>query len=230
MTMVRAFGLAGVVTRLVVEDGIERDPTVTDLARRAMRTARTILHVHGVDVRREGPEPGDACVIVANHLSYIDPLVVASVLPCIAIAKGETRGWPLIGRGLKALGVIFVQRGDPYSGAFALRAAWRALAGGAAILNFPEGTTTDGRDVGPFRRGIFGLAALAGVRVVPARVTYDDARVPWFGGQTFAPHYWRLSGVSRVGARVRFGEAIDAPTAGRAGDLARRARDAVASL
>jgi 1-acyl-sn-glycerol-3-phosphate acyltransferase len=195
-----------------------------------MRTARTILHVHGVDVTREGPEPGWPCVVVANHLSYIDPLVVASVLPCIAIAKGEARSWPLIGRGLAALGVIFVQRGDAHSGASALRSAWRALRAGAPVLNFPEGTTTDGRDVAPFRRGIFGLALLAGVPLVPARVAYDDPRVPWFGGQTFAPHYWRLSGVERVGARVRFGEPMRVHPGDAAGDLARRAREAVAAL
>ena len=228
--MGKAIGLAGAVTRLVVEAEMEADVTAVDLARRAMRTARTILHVHGVDVRAEGPEPRGACVVVANHVSYIDPLVVASVAPCIAIAKGETRGWPLIGRGLAALGVIFVQRGDPYSGASALRAAWRALRAGATVLNFPEGTTTDGRTVGAFQRGIFGLALLAGVPVVPARVSYDDDRVPWFGGQTFAPHYWRLAGVSRVGARVRFGEAMRVRDAENAGPLAMRAREAISLL
>ncbi|HEY3819298.1 MAG TPA: lysophospholipid acyltransferase family protein [Polyangiaceae bacterium] len=228
--MARAIGLAGAVTRLVVEAEMEPRVTACHLARRAMRTARTILHVHGVDVVARGPEPRGACVIVANHLSYIDPLVVAAVTPCVAIAKGETRGWPLIGRGLAALGVIFVQRGDPYSGATALRAAHRAVREGATVLNFPEGTTSDGRDVGPFRRGIFGLAFLAGVPVVPARVSYDDERVPWFGGQTFAPHYWRLAGAERVGARVSFGAAIQPRAHERADDLARRARDAITEL
>lgn len=230
MTVTKAIGLAGAVTRLVVEAEMEAEVTATALARRAMRTARTILHVHGVDVLARGPEPRGACVIVANHLSYIDPLVVASVTPCVAIAKGETRGWPLIGRGLRALGVIFVQRGDPFSGATAIRAAWRALRAGATVLNFPEGTTTDGRDVGPFQRGIFGLALLAGVPVVPARVSYDDDRVPWFGGQTFAPHYWRLAGASRVGARVCFGEAIRPRGQERADQLAQLAREAITEL
>jgi 1-acyl-sn-glycerol-3-phosphate acyltransferase len=230
MTVARAIGLAGAVTRLVVEAEMETGVTPRDLARRAMRTARTILHVHGVDVRTEGPPPHGACIVVANHLSYIDPLIVASVAPCIAIAKGETRGWPLIGRGLKALGVIFVQRGDPYSGAAAIRSAWRALRAGATVLNFPEGTTTDGSELAPFRRGIFGLALLAGVPLVPARVTYDDHRVPWVGAEPFAPHYWRLAGVSRVRARVHFGDAMTAHAAERAGELAGRAREAIARL
>lgn len=230
MAVAKAIGLAGAVTRLVVEAEMEAQVTPRDLARRAMRTARTILHVHGVDVLTRGPEPRGPCIVVADHLSYIDPLVVAAVTPCVAIAKGETRGWPLIGRGLKALGVIFVQRGDPYSGASAIRAAWSALRAGATVLNFPEGTTSDGREVGPFQRGIFGLALLAGVPVVPARVSYDDVRVPWFGGETFAPHYWRLAGAARVGARVWFGDPLRVHGRDRADDLARRAHDAITEL
>jgi 1-acyl-sn-glycerol-3-phosphate acyltransferase len=229
-SMAKAIGLAGAVTRLVVEAEMEAHPSPIGLARRAMRTARTILHVHGVDVRRLGSEPSDACVIAVNHLSYLDPLVVCALTPCIAIAKGETRAWPLIGRGLAALGVIFVQRSDNCSGATALRRAWRALRAGATVLNFPEGTTTDGRGVGPFKRGIFGLARLAGVPVVPARVRYDDERVPWFGGQTFAPHYWRLAGVERVGAAVRFGEPLRARPDEDAESFARRTRDVIAGL
>jgi 1-acyl-sn-glycerol-3-phosphate acyltransferase len=229
-SMVKAIGLAGAVTRLVVEAEIEGRPSPIGLARRAMRTARTILHVHGVDVRRIGQEPSGPCIVAVNHLSYLDPLVVCSLLPCIAVAKGETRAWPLIGRGLAALGVIFVQRGDAYSGATALRRAWRSLRAGATVLNFPEGTTTDGRDVGPFKRGIFGLARLAGVPVVPARIRYDDDRVPWFGGQTFAPHYWRLAGVERVGASVRFGEPLRVGADEDAESFARRGRAVIAGL
>jgi 1-acyl-sn-glycerol-3-phosphate acyltransferase len=195
-----------------------------------MRTARTILHVHGVDVRSTGPQPHGPAVIIANHLSYLDPLVVCSVLPCIAIAKGETRAWPLIGRGLAALGVIFVQRGDPHSGAVALHRAWRALDAGATVLNFPEGTTTDGGGLAPFKRGIFGLSTLARAPIVPARIVYDDDRVPWFGGQTFAPHYWRLAGAARVGAIVRFGEPMRARPGEDAAAFARRTRAVVAEL
>jgi 1-acyl-sn-glycerol-3-phosphate acyltransferase len=229
-TVVKAIGLAGAVTRLVVEAEMEGRTAPVGLARRAMRTAKTILHVHGVDVRGAGREPSGPCIVVANHLSYLDPLVVCAITPCIAVAKGETREWPLIGRGLAALGVIFVQRGDAHSGAVALRRARVALRAGATVLNFPEGTTTDGTGVGPFKRGIFGLARIAGVPVVPARVRYDDDRVPWFGGQTFAPHYWRLAGVARVGARVRFGDPLSPSPDEDAESFARRAREVIAGL
>jgi 1-acyl-sn-glycerol-3-phosphate acyltransferase len=226
----RALGLLLTTARLVVEGRVEHDAPPPALARRAQRTAHTLLAIHGVDVRRKGPLPAPPAVLVTNHVSYLDPLVVAAAAPCIAIAKGEAQSWPLIGSGLRALGVVFVRRGDVHSGAIALRRTWRALDCGAMVLNFPEGTTGDGRAVAPFHRGIFGLAGLAGVPVVPAYIAYDDERVPWFGGQAFAPHYWKLSRAVRVIASVRFGPPIEVGSADDPSDVAARARSVVSAL
>jgi 1-acyl-sn-glycerol-3-phosphate acyltransferase len=205
----RACGLVATTVRLVVQARREASPSARGYAERAQRTARALLAQHGVEVRTSGSPPGSAAVLVANHLSYLDPLVVAAVTPCIAIAKGETDRWPLIGPGLRALGVLFLRRGDAYSGAVTLRRASRLLAAGASLLNFPEGTTSDGRLLGPFRRGVFGLGRIAGVPIVPTLIAYDDPRVPWFGSRAFLPHYWGLARrVVRVGVRVQFGQAI----------------------
>jgi 1-acyl-sn-glycerol-3-phosphate acyltransferase len=90
--------------------------------------------------------------------------------------------------------------------------------------------------VGAFRRGIFGLAALADVPVVPTRIVYSSESAHWYGGQTFLPHYWRLAGVRGLTARVFFGDPFSArdADAGRETDkathLAARARAAVESL
>jgi 1-acyl-sn-glycerol-3-phosphate acyltransferase len=226
----RALGLAAATTRILVEDGLAKEPSAADFAERAQRTARAILSVHDVEVRVSGLVPRRPSVLVANHLGYLDPLVIASAIPCIAIAKGETRSWLLIGAGLEGLGVLFVRRGDAHSGAVVLRRVWRALEQGAMVLNFPEGTTGDGSVIGAFRRGVFGLKRLAGVDIVPVRLTYDDQRVPWYGGASFMPHYWNLAKVSRVIARVRFGEPLSSPPSETAADLAVRARDAVSAL
>jgi 1-acyl-sn-glycerol-3-phosphate acyltransferase len=226
-TAVRASNLFATVAGLIVEASLgERSPHA--YAERARRTATRILDAHGVEVCTVGPRPSGAAIVVCNHLGYLDPLVVSTVVPCVSVAKGETRTWPLIGRGLEGLGVLFVRRGDAHSGAVVLRRAIRALRAGIAVLNFPEGTTSDGTDIGPFRRGIFGVARLAGVPIVPARVTYDDPRVPWTGGEAFAPHYARLVRVGRLTATLRFGEAL-APGPSPDGD-AHTARALIASL
>jgi 1-acyl-sn-glycerol-3-phosphate acyltransferase len=228
--MFRALGLAAATTRILVEDGLAREPTARDFGERAQRTARAILSVHDVDVRISGRVPTRPSVLVANHLGYLDPLVIAAAIPCIAIAKGETRSWLLIGAGLEGLGVLFVRRGDAHSGAVVLRRVWRALEQGAMVLNFPEGTTGDGSAIGAFRRGIFGLKRLAGVDVVPMRLTYDDHRVPWYGGASFMPHYWNLAKVPRVVAHVRVGEPLSSRPYETAAELAVRAREAVSAL
>jgi 1-acyl-sn-glycerol-3-phosphate acyltransferase len=226
----RSAALVATIGRLLAEAGTQRLVAPKDLAGRATRTAATILRVHGVDVRLSGRVPAGPHVVVCNHLSYLDPLVVSAAVPCVSIAKGETARWPIIGPGLRALGVVFVRREDPHSGAVALRRAWRALASGVSVLNFPEGTTSDGRRVYPFRRGMFGVAILAGVPVLPLRIAYEDDRVPWFGGATFAPHYWKLAGADRIGVHVRMGDAVRPRPAESARDLASRVREAVVSL
>jgi 1-acyl-sn-glycerol-3-phosphate acyltransferase len=226
----RAASLVGTIGRLLATAHAEPAPAPGVLADRAVRTARAILAAHGVNVRMPRGSGAGAFVVVANHVSYLDPLVVSSVVPCISIAKGETSGWPLVGPGLRALGVVFVRRGDAHSGAVALRRAWRALRSGASVLNFPEGTTTDGRTVAAFQRGVFGLAILAGAPVLPVRLVYDDHRVPWFGGATFAPHYWKLAGVESLSVSVRVGDPIVPRAGDDATDLARRARAIVMSL
>lgn len=226
--VLRASGLVATVTQLVVEAQLGSDSALA-YAERAQRTATRILDGHGVRVRTSGRRPSGPAIVVCNHLGYLDPLVVSTVLPCLSIAKGETRSWPLIGAGLAGLGVLFVRRGDAHSGAVVLRRALRALQAGVSVLNFPEGTTTHGTHVGPFRRGIFGLARRAAVPVVPARVVYDDPRAPWTGGEAFAPHYGRLARVARLTATVHFAEPLAAPI-GDAAETAERARAVVASL
>jgi 1-acyl-sn-glycerol-3-phosphate acyltransferase len=226
----RAMGLVLITAGLVAEGLVEPIALPRALAHRAQRTARRLLDLHGVDVRCADPPPRAPAILVSNHLSYLDPLVIAAVAPCISIAKQETNGWPLIGAGLRALGVVFVRRGDAHSGAVALRRAKRAVESGAMALNFPEGTTGDGSALAPFCRGIFGLAALTGVPVVPAHVSYDDPRVRWFGDEKFVPHYRELSRIARIDARIRFGAPITVQSDDDPRVIADRARGVVATL
>ena len=92
-----------------------------------------------------------------------------------------------------------------YSCAKVLRAALRILEEGTSILNFPEGTTTEGRML-PFRRGIFGAARIARVPVVPVAVGYESTELYWTGNQTFMPHYWRTARRTSTTAYLNFGE------------------------
>jgi 1-acyl-sn-glycerol-3-phosphate acyltransferase len=167
--------------------------------------ASRLLESFGAKLRIRGVIPTSPALIVANHVSYVDPLLILSVAPSMPVAKLEAHGWPLVGPALGALGVLFVDRGHAMSGAAVLRRASKILAGGASVLTFPEGTTTDGTTVLPFRQGVFHIARRLGVEVVPALVRYEDPRVSWTGGAAFLPHFLRLSALDSFSAELCFG-------------------------
>lgn len=208
----------------------ERSRLVLLRAERLQRVAADLCRVHGFDLRVEGVLPNRPAILVANHVSYVDAPVLASLAPCTIVAKGEIRRWPVIGAGAAALGVLFVARGDAWSGARALRGGLRALAAGASVLGFPEGTTTRGDDVLPFRRGLFGLARIANVPVVPIAIHYASPELRWFGDDWFLPHYLRTAMRPTSLVHVRVGRAISPSSLHSPEDLAHRVRSSVRSM
>jgi 1-acyl-sn-glycerol-3-phosphate acyltransferase len=175
--------------------------------------AENLCAIHGVQIVVEGELPRGPLVLVANHVSYLDPLVLLTQIAAAPIAKRELADWPLLGSAAERLGVLYVDRQSAASGARVLRAARRILERGGAVLGFPEGTTSQGRAVRPFRRGLFGLARIAGVPVVPAAIRYTPDSAAWTGEAAFAPHYLRTAARRRTLAEVRFGAPLRFPGA-----------------
>lgn len=160
---------------------------------------------HDLDVRVRGSLPRETALIVANHVSYLDPIAILSVTPALPIAKHDVRGWPLVGELARRYGVVFVERNDPVERAIVLRRIHDLLEAGAPVLNFPEGTTTPGAEVAPFWRGSFGIAQRLDVPVIPVALRYRDPSLAWFGQATFLPHYWRTVRRSRLEVSLTFG-------------------------
>jgi 1-acyl-sn-glycerol-3-phosphate acyltransferase len=122
-------------------------PPVQSPARRAhglRQLCRSLCRAHGIVPVVHGRIPDGPNIFVSNHKGYIDPIAICSATPAIPIAKAEVRSWPLLGSVAERYGTLFVERGDAFSGANVLRKCVRRLAGGASVLNFPEGTTTVG--------------------------------------------------------------------------------------
>jgi 1-acyl-sn-glycerol-3-phosphate acyltransferase len=155
-------------------------------------------------------------------------MVLLSLVPAVPIAKHEVRRWPLLGAAAGSFGVLFVDRCSPWSGARVIRASMRALAGGVSVLGFPEGTTTDGTRLLSFRRGLFGVARLAGVPIVPVALRYPDPSLCWYDDQLFLPHYLRTAFRRESNVEVRIGTPIDPRRS--AGELATLARGAIHRL
>jgi 1-acyl-sn-glycerol-3-phosphate acyltransferase len=169
--------------------------------------AGRVLLAHGIEVDVSGTIDAHPAILVANHLGYLDALIVSSLVPCAPIAKSEFAGWPLLGSCARGAGVLFVQRGNVMSGARVLRTAKRLLAANVPVLNFPEGTTTLGSSVGRFQRGVFGLAQITGVPIVPIALRFP-LELCWAGDEYFLPHYLRTASRSQARVTVQFGAPI----------------------
>lgn len=185
---------------------------------------------NGIEFDIRGARPPAGAVIVANHVSYVDTLVLPSLLPATCVAKREVADWPLIGPMTERLGVLFVDRASVTSGAVVLRQAMRALEAGVAVIAFPEGTTSAGAGVLPFKRGIFGIARRLGVPVVAAALSYDDPSVAWTGDASFLDHYIKgVAGRRHTTVRLSFSAPIDPQGWPNASALADAARDFIAN-
>ena len=119
------------------------------------------------------PPAGTACILVVNHQSYLDGMLMLALLPRPPrfLIKGELRHSPMLGTPLARLGALFVERFDAAGGIAGLHAAEDALAQGALLVFFPEGTFKRMPGVLPFHLGAFSLAAASGVRWSPSPST-----------------------------------------------------------
>jgi lyso-ornithine lipid O-acyltransferase len=164
-----------------------------------------------------------ACgLVVSNHLSYLDVLVFGALCGprgggrpasgCyIFVAKSEVRHWPLFGDLARCGGTVFVERGRGAQAVEAAQSIERALSEGVPVLLFPEGTSSDGSSVLPFRSALFEPAIRAGACVTPAAIRYrsnqsPEGEIAYWGKMVFAPHLFRTLCLRQLAAEVRFGE------------------------
>lgn len=178
-------------------------------------SARSLLRLLRVEVTVAGPLPRPPFLLVANHLSYLDVLVLASRLPARFVAKAEVRGWPLLGPICNRLGTIFIDRGDRRDIPRALAGIERALARGEGVILFPEGTSSSGEAVGPFRSPLLALPARRRLPVHAAALGYramagdPPARlaVCWWGETELLPHLLGLFHLRKIEATLAFAAA-----------------------
>lgn len=204
---------------------LEEVPRPRSRALVLQQMARLLLEIHGIHVDERGSCPNEPALLVANHVSYLDPLVVMSSHPALPVAKDEVRRWPLIGPLCERAGVQFVARARTASGAATLRKMARTLAEGTSILNFPEGTTSEGSAVLPLKPACFRIARLARAPVVPVAIVWESPELSWTGDASFLPHYLDVAGRQQIHVRVHWSEPLQTSPDTTDQDLAERARD-----
>ena len=171
-----------------------------------LRRAATIL---GVKVMVHGRPADETCILVANHISWLDILVLATQSDAGFVAKAEVGHWPVLGWMFRAGGTEFVRRGEHTSYRRLLVNLTRRLKAGESMTVFPEGTSRGQVLPARFRPRLLQAAVDAGVHVQPVAIYYgaDPAvlgRVAFVGEATFLEHLWTLLGADPVLAEVNY--------------------------
>ncbi|MEV0389029.1 lysophospholipid acyltransferase family protein [Nonomuraea sp. NPDC050643] len=182
-----------------------------DAPRRARLTgawARLMLRALGLRLEVAGPPPRPGALVVANHTSWLDPLVIAAAVPSRPLAKRETAGWPVVGTLVAGAGALFIDRERLYTLPSAVAAVAGALRAGDTVVAFPEGTTWCGRGMGGFRPAMFQAAIDAGATVLPATLRYregNDAstRACFVGEDSLLASLLRVSATRNLTVEVR---------------------------
>jgi 1-acyl-sn-glycerol-3-phosphate acyltransferase len=207
--------------------------------------SRWCCRLAGLLVRVSGEqEPGASTLFVVNHVSYLDIPVLSQHIKAVFVAKSAVARWPLFGIIARVTGTIFVDRS--LSEASRKRDSIRSmLREGESVLLFPEGTSTDGTSVAPFRPALLDVAAAGNGGpepvIQPVSVAYTRYRggpplqgpltalYCWYGDAQLLPHILRVFGLRGAEVEVRFHPRMRAGDFANRKQLAQACRDVVAA-
>ncbi len=190
------------------------------------RYHRFLCKLIGIRITRRGePYAGGACLIAANHTSWLDIPVLASLEPCSFVAKSEVNGWPFFGTLARLQQTVFVERERRTKTAASRNEIHARIAGGDRLVLFPEGTSSDGNHVLPFKSALMSVAQLAIVSgeedreddlvVQPLSVAYVGLHgmpmgrlfrpfFAWYGDMELFPHLWEAFSLGPIDVVVEY--------------------------
>lgn len=223
--------IAFVIVLARVPWGRRRRPTQVppSLVRWWYRRLLPLLGLRITDVRGA---PSGKALIVANHVSWLDVPVLGALEPVNFLSKAEVRDWPLIGWMSAQLGTLFIKRGNHQAGELIDRLAAEVRDGRALVL-FPEGTTSDGRQLRRFHPRLLAAAQQPEIGVQPVAIRYGtnadpDPIAPFIGDDNLLAHLWRLLRHAPVSVQVQFLDTISTNGIDRR-NLAAQCRQAIAA-
>lgn len=201
----------------------------------------------GLRITQRGARALDGpLLLLSNHTSWLDIVVLGAVAPVVFVAKSEVASWPVFGWLARLQRTIFVARDRRHTTADTTRMMGDRLRGGDAVVLFPEGTSSDGIRVLPFRSALIGAVHHAigesgdhdRVVVQPVSLAYPRYggvpigralrdKVAWYGEAELVPHLFGILSAGAVDVTVSWGEAADH---GMSADRKQIARDAEAAV
>jgi 1-acyl-sn-glycerol-3-phosphate acyltransferase len=182
---------------------------ISRLNRNYTLLVRLILNIKVTVTGDEGQLERGGYVIIANHVGYVDGIVLGSIFPILFVSKREVKSWPIVGQWNVLCGTIFINRQRKVQVASLIRQMTRKLKQEANLLLFPEGTSTNGEEMLPFQTVPLAAPLRNRSIIVPVTVTYktiDDQRVTtanrdsvyWYGDMEFVTHFWNLLALREI--------------------------------
>lgn len=178
------------------------------------RWARGVARLVGMRITVNGTPPSPPFVLVANHLSYLDVILLQTQVQGVFISKAEVKTWPVIGLMTRVAGTLFIDRTSRRD-LFRVNALIEeALDRGDGVVVFPEGTSSKGDRVYPFKASLLDLAARQRHAVTWAAIHYQTPpgetlahlAVCWWGDMTFADHVLNVLKLPFFEAALVFGD------------------------
>tara|TARA_B100000686_G_C16559749_1_gene847115 strand:+ start:114 stop:788 length:675 start_codon:yes stop_codon:yes gene_type:complete len=176
------------------------------------------VNIFGIKIKFSGIPEKENVFFVSNHISYLDILILGSMIDGLFIAKSEIKSWPLINK-IAALGkTIFVNRKEILNVKEQMNIVGSTLRQGYNVILFPEGTSSDGSRVLPFKSSLFGLVDFEDnkdYKIQPISIFYSKLDgVPvekkfrplfaWFGSMDLISHAWKFLGLGVSEVKINF--------------------------
>ncbi len=203
------------------------------IRQRWSRELLLLLHIKLIPVDTPETVP-ERCLLVSNHVSWLDIFVINAVLPATFVSKADVAKWPLVGWMCTRAGTLYIERGSKSGARRANQGIAGALASGAVVAICPEGTTTYGDDLLPFHAALFQPAVEANAAVLPVALRYHDIKnnlcrsAAYVGEDSLLDSIWAIVSTRHMRATVTFMPLIG-PTGGSRRELARAAEAAIGS-
>ena len=185
-----------------------------------------LCDILGVEVEVEGEASAQTVLMVSNHISWLDIIVLSSHYPYSFLAKSEIRRWPIVGFLTHSSGSLFIKRHSVSGLKHAVADVTQRLQQGRSVCLFPEGTTI-ANGINPFKSGLFVTAHEAGVPVQPVAISYMQEDAAYVDDDHFIGHLLKQAGKEKIHVKLKFLAAIDSH-ADRRG-MAEQARDEIAA-
>ena len=177
-----------------------------------------LTKIFGIKIFYRGNLKKKNVLYVSNHVSYLDIILLASSMDGIFVAKSEISKWPLINKLCKLGKTIFVDRQNRLKAKEQTNFIGNNLKTGYNVILFPEGTSSDGKKVLPFKSSLFGTIESQSTKnffLQPVSITYtkldgipvDNKFRPffaWFGGMDLLSHAWKFMGLGVSEVKISF--------------------------